>query len=757
MLSISTRETGVRPMSGLPGIRTMTGTLGFQRRALSQAWLWWLCAAVTASAVSLAVGPVEFEPVVSAATVAVIVAGIGWHRPAAPRAWVLLAVAQAMVTAALVAWVSIFIVTHRPAGYPTVIDVVYLASYPTFAVGLALFIRRRAGRSPWEGVLDASLVTLGLAAPLWVLVFVPSLDTSGIPPLGLITALAYPSMDLLLLAMLAWLVFTAGLRTRSLTLLAAGFVALTAADIIASTLAAHGGNANGNVVTLFGWDTSYALLGAAALHPSMRQTVEEDPARASAASRGRVAVYLVLAAAGPAVAAVGVLSDEHQSMDTLVPLGIAAAVAALLVVRLAQIAALASDRATAINRQAAELEASRQAMQRAHQRATFESAPTGMAQLAPDGTIVAANGALAGLLGVPASRLAGQDIGEFVHPSDAAGIHVLLRDTLGHEDRSSSCEGRLLDDQGNTLWASWVASAVRDEDGLTAIVVIADRTEARRLEIELRHAQKLEGIGRLAAGVAHELNTPIQFIGDNVDFLGDVATQLLAATARAAGNGHAPAADGLDVEYLTAEIPEAVRQTRDGVHRVATIVQALNSFAHPDTHGQVPADINKALTDTLTVARSELRAIGRVDTDLGQLPPVTCSVGDLNQVFLNLLINAADAVAETQSREIPGRITVRSRHNRDSVVIEISDTGPGIPDELRDKVFEPFFTTKPVGQGTGQGLALARNIIVDRHGGTIGYTSIPGQGTTFTVTLPVAGRGTPVPAAGTTISGASSL
>jgi PAS domain S-box-containing protein len=744
-------------MSGLPRIRTMTGTLVFQRRVLSRAWLWWLCAAVTASAVSLAVGRVEFEAVVAAATLAVIVAGIAWHRPAAPRAWVLLAVAQVTVTGALVAWVSIFIVTHRPAGYPTVIDVVYLASYPIFAAGLALFIRRRAGRSPWEGVLDASLVTLGLAAPVWALVFAPSLDASGTPRLGLITALAYPSMDLLLLAMLAWLVFTAGLHTRSLILLAAGFVALMVADIIASALAAHGGNGNGNPLTLFSWDTSYALLGAAALHPSMAQTVEEDPARASAASRGRVALYLVLAVAGPVVAAATVLSGGHRSADTLVPLGITAAVAVLLVVRLAQIAALASDRATDINRQAGELEVSRQATRRAHQRATFESAPTGMAQLAPNGTIVAANGALAGLLGVPASRLAGQDIGAFVHPGDAAGIRVLLRDTLRHEDRSSSCEGRLLDDRGNTLWASWVASAVRDEDGLTTIVVIADRTEARRLEIELRHAQKLEGIGRLAAGVAHELNTPIQFIGDNVDFLGDIAAQLLAVTAGASGNGDAPAAGGLDLEYLAAEIPEAVRQTRDGVHRVATIVQALKSFAHPDTRGQVPADINKALTDTLTVARSELRAIGCVDTDLGQLPPVTCSVGDLNQVFLNLLINAADAVAENQGPGIPGRITVRSRRNGDSVVIEISDTGPGIPDELRDRVFEPFFTTKPVGQGTGQGLALARNIIVDRHGGTIGYTSIPGQGTTFTVTLPVAGRGTPVPATATTISGASSL
>jgi PAS domain S-box-containing protein len=710
------------------------------RGSLPGAWAWFLGVAAGAIAVSLAVGPVEFEPVMGAAATAAIVAGIRWHRPAAPRAWQVMAAAQGTVTTALVAWVSYLIIAHRPAPYPTVIDVVYMMSNLMFAAGLALFVRRRVGRSPWEGVLDAGLVTLGLAAVVWALVYAPYLDTSGVPPLVLLTALVYPIMDLLLLAMLTWLVFTAGLRTRSLMLIAAGFTMLFAADIIQASLAAHGGNADGNPVTLTLWALSYALVGAAALHPSMAQTVERDSVPPSVASSWRVVVYLCLAVTGPAVAIASVLAGDRQTADVLAPMALMAGIAVLLVIRLAQIARLAGDRAVALDRQAVELAQSREQVT-----AIFESAPTGMAQLAGDGTILAANPALARMAGRASDRLAGQRIGAFVHPDDASEARGLVDDTLSTRERQDR-EIRLRDGQGNTVWASWVASPVYGPAcrPLSAIVVIADQTEARRLEIELRHAQKLEAVGRLAAGVAHELNTPIQFIGDNVDFLSDAASQLLMAAGDGNG-GRSPAADGQELDYLAGEIPEAARQTRDGVRRVATIVQALKSFAHPDAPGQHAADLNQALTDTLTVARSELRHVGRVESDLGALPPVTCSVGDLNQVFLNLLVNAADAVAETQAPAAPGVITVRSRHAGDTVVIEVSDSGPGIPDEARDRVFEPFFTTKPVGRGTGQGLALARSVVTDQHGGTIGFTSAPGQGTTFTVTLPVNGLSPHIP------------
>ena len=329
------------------GIRTAR-----PRRSRGCLWLWFLGAATAASAASLAAGPVEFELVLAAVTAAVIVAGNWWHRPAARRGWELVAGAQALVTAALVARVSVLLVTHRPAVYPTVIDIPYLASYLVFAAGLALFVRPRTGRSPWEGVLDAGLVTLGLAAVSWLLAFDPLLDFTGTPPLVVVTALAYPSMGLLLLAMLTWLVFTTGLRTRSLMLLAAGFAVLLAADSVNSYLVAHGGNANGNFVTLFGWDLSYALLGAAALHPSMAQTVERGPVQATVISPSRVVVYLCLAVTGPAVTIASVLAGHRGTADLLPPLAITAGIAVLMKVQLAWIARLASDRAVALDRQA---------------------------------------------------------------------------------------------------------------------------------------------------------------------------------------------------------------------------------------------------------------------------------------------------------------------------------------------------------------------------------------------------------------------
>jgi signal transduction histidine kinase len=194
------------------------------------------------------------------------------------------------------------------------------------------------------------------------------------------------------------------------------------------------------------------------------------------------------------------------------------------------------------------------------------------------------------------------------------------------------------------------------------------------------------------------------------------------------------------LDYLAGEIPEAVRQTKDGVTRVATIVTALKSFAHRDTPEHQPADINRALTDTLTVARAELRAVGAVRTELTPLPPVVCSIGDLNQVFLNLLINAADAIADDPDRGKPHEIAVCSGVDGDDVVVRISDTGVGIPDSLLDRIFEPFFTTKAVGRGSGQGLALARTIVVDGHHGDIQVDSTPGRGTTFTVRIPLISR-----------------
>jgi PAS domain S-box-containing protein len=292
-------------------------------------------------------------------------------------------------------------------------------------------------------------------------------------------------------------------------------------------------------------------------------------------------------------------------------------------------------------------------------------------------------------------------------------------------------------------------------DSHTARLAIAqDVTERNRLEIELRHSQKLEAVGSLAAGIAHEINTPVQFVGDNLRFLHNAYTDLNKVREKYQRLREAAAADGdadkrlaeevteteraVDVDYLMEEIPKAIEQSLDGVTRVATLVRAMKEFAHPEGKEKAAADINEALRSTLIVARNELKYVAEVETELGSVPPVVCNVGELNQVFLNLLVNAAHAIADTKKLTGgKGLIRVRTWTEADAVLISVSDTGCGIPETNHDKVFNPFFTTKAIGRGTGQGLAIARAIVVEMHGGTLTFESEVGRGTTFYVRLPL--------------------
>ena len=285
------------------------------------------------------------------------------------------------------------------------------------------------------------------------------------------------------------------------------------------------------------------------------------------------------------------------------------------------------------------------------------------------------------------------------------------------------------------------------------VSVNRDMTEQRKAQEELLQAQKLEAVGRLASGIAHEINTPIQFIGDSTHFLGEafagVAT--LFQRYRAALEGGAAesqqelqqVARELDAEYLLEEAPKCVKRTLEGVHRVTTIVRAMKEFAHPGQPEMVATDLNRALQATLEVARSEYKYVATVETAYGELPAVLCRASDLNQVFLNLIVNAAHAVEGiVKGTSQLGTIRIATRVEAGQAVIAISDTGCGIPEEIRAKVFEPFFTTKEVGRGTGQGLSIARGIVV-KHGGQLSFTSTVGQGTTFFIRLPIPAAGTP--------------
>ena len=285
------------------------------------------------------------------------------------------------------------------------------------------------------------------------------------------------------------------------------------------------------------------------------------------------------------------------------------------------------------------------------------------------------------------------------------------------------------------------------------------RDQARRRELEeknVRHAMKMEAVGTLAAGIAHEINTPMQYTSDTITFLSEGFAALCAQfvtyrdrarrLAETTGQGSLLAEwdnqdQDADVDYILSEGPPSFARALDGMGRVAVIVRALKDFAHPGDGAMAPADLNRALTATLAIARNEYKSTAEVTTDFGTLPPVVCFIGDLNQVFLNLLVNAAHAIQDVVKKAGgKGQIRIGTKHIGEHVEIQIADTGCGIPDEVAHRIYDPFFTTKEVGKGTGQGLSIARAIVVERHRGTIACESKLGIGTTFTITIPVAGR-----------------
>ncbi|HET7504204.1 MAG TPA: AAA family ATPase [Kofleriaceae bacterium] len=277
--------------------------------------------------------------------------------------------------------------------------------------------------------------------------------------------------------------------------------------------------------------------------------------------------------------------------------------------------------------------------------------------------------------------------------------------------------------------------------------------ERERMEAELRLAQKLESVGRLAAGIAHEINTPVQYVSDSLTFLRDALPGLidtigkyreLAAAVEDQGDvgvavGVAREADAeADLDYTLTNTPTALGAALDGLARVAAIVRSMKDFAHPDRDEKTLVDLNRAIESTLMIAANECKYVAEVTTELGELPPVRCNAGEINQAVLNLVINAAHAIRDVVGHTgTKGKIVVRTRRDGGEVEIAISDTGTGIPEAIRDKIYDPFFTTKEVGRGTGQGLAIARGVVVDKHGGSLRFDTQTGVGTTFYLRLPI--------------------
>lgn len=277
-----------------------------------------------------------------------------------------------------------------------------------------------------------------------------------------------------------------------------------------------------------------------------------------------------------------------------------------------------------------------------------------------------------------------------------------------------------------------------------------EMSERQRFEVELRHAQKLEAVGQMAAGIAHEINTPIQFVGASLMFLNDAFSDLKTVASVSQSCLEAlkhdqeshetlqKALENADVEYLVDRVPKALGRAKNGLDRVSNIVKSMNEFSRPDQREMSFADLNSAIESTLVVASNEYKYSAKLNTELQELPPVHCHIGNINQVFLNLIVNAAHAIVDKHGSSVSdGLITVKSWLEGENVVVSVTDNGSGIPESVQDRIFDPFFTTKEIGKGTGQGLSICHKIVVENHGGQLYFDTEQGVGTTFYLKVPV--------------------
>ena len=306
---------------------------------------------------------------------------------------------------------------------------------------------------------------------------------------------------------------------------------------------------------------------------------------------------------------------------------------------------------------------------------------------------------------------------------------------------------------GGRRFVSMSAAPLFAPDGTVdeVVVSIVDVTGQKSMERQLAHSLKMESLGQLAAGIAHEINTPVQYVGGNLEFLGNTFGQLLElldklAASALAGQGDRSLAEELttllgneELRFVLEETPAAIRESKEGLDRVAAIVLSMKRFAHPGNELPLPVDVAGAVADTLAVSRSAWKFAADVSVEIdADVPPVLFVPGDFNQILLNIVVNAAQAIEEKFAPTgRKGHIAIRAARSGAGVELVIADDGPGIPAAVRQRIFDPFFTTKPVGKGTGQGLAIV-HAILERHKAGLDVLSSPGEGTSFVLRLPVA-------------------
>lgn len=337
-----------------------------------------------------------------------------------------------------------------------------------------------------------------------------------------------------------------------------------------------------------------------------------------------------------------------------------------------------------------------------------------------------------------------------VHPSDRQVLLDATNRSISHDDRFVA-DYRIIDAAGNVRYIRHTARFVPAGEGQVQVWngCMEDVTPLRQTQQDMERSQLLQNMGRLVAGIAHEINTPIQFIGDNLHFLEEAWSAISVLFKRLAHKMSPEDKEAVqgkagteNIDFFFTEVPEAIRQSLEGVDRVSGLVSAMRDFSRLDERRMASADLNRAVRSTLTLLRNELKYTADVQTELDtSLPEVYCSIDEISRVLLNLLINAGHSVKEKIDKGLcsRGTICVRTRRIDQQVEISIADTGMGIPEDIRQRIFERFFTTKrnTQSQGTGQGLAMARSIVEERHHGRIWFETHVGEGTTFFLSIPI--------------------